>query len=279
MSYLRKRARLVDIFGVEKPIIGMVHLLPLPGSGLYDGNLEPVLDRAIRDARALEEGGVDAIEVENFGDMTYFPGKVEPETVAAMTYIASELSHEVSIPIGICVLTDPYSAFAIAHVVGASFIRATVYTEAIVDVSGIIQGPAHRIQRLKKLLSDDRVKIFADVQIKHSVPLAPRPIEESAKDAFYFLADAVIVSGRFTGEETPVEKIKRVKEYLPEFPILVGSGANPKNIRKLLQYADGAIVGTTFKRDRITTNPVDVKNVKEFMEIVKSIRRELESRG
>jgi len=275
MSYLPRKSSMKEIFGVEKPIIGMVHLPPLPGSGLYEGDLKPALERAIQDAKALEEGGVDALEIENFGDMTYFPGKVGPETVAAMTYIATEVSHEVSIPIGICVLTDPVSALAIAHAVKAAFIRATVYTEAVVDVSGIIQACAHELQRLKKLINDKSVKVFADVQIKHSAPLAPRPIEHSAKDALYFLADAVIVSGSFTGEETPLEKIRRVKDYLPEFPVLVGSGANPENIGKLLKYADGAIVGTAFKKDRITTNPVDVENVKKFMEVVKEVRRKL----
>jgi len=273
MSFISKRATMKEIFGVDKPIIGMVHLPPLPGSVFYDGDMKKVVDRAIGDAKALEEGGVDALEIENFGDMTYFPGKVGPETVSAITYVATKVSEEVDLPLGICILTDPVSALAVAHAVGATFIRATVYTEAVVDVSGIIQACAHELQRLKKLIVDTKTKIFADVQIKHSTPLAPRPIEHSAKDAAYFLADAVIVSGSFTGEKTPLEKVKRVKEYIPQVPVLVGSGTNKENVKELFKYADGAIVGTTFKKDGITTNPVDVNRVREFMEVVWKIRK------
>ena len=37
-----------DIFGVKKPIIAMLHLLPLPGDPSYDevGGIEKVLNRA-----------------------------------------------------------------------------------------------------------------------------------------------------------------------------------------------------------------------------------------
>ena len=261
------------MFGVDKPIIGMVHLPPLPGSPLYKGeDLSSHVERAARDAKTLEEGGVDGFELENMGDMTYFPGKVGPETVAALTYIASQVSREVKIPFGICTLTDPIAAVAIAHVTKAPFIRATVYTEAVVDVSGVIPGCAHELQRFKKLLGAEKLKVFADIQIKHSVPLSMRPIEHSAKDAEYFLADAIIVSGTHTGEETPVDKVRRVKEAIPETPVLIGSGTRKENVRELFRYADGAIVGTSLKIDGKTFNSVDIQRVKEFMRVVKEIR-------
>jgi len=58
------------VLGVEKPLIGMVHLLPLPGSYSHRGEgLRAVLERALSDLAALEEGGADAALVENFGDL------------------------------------------------------------------------------------------------------------------------------------------------------------------------------------------------------------------
>lgn len=268
-----KMSVLEEIFKVKKPIIGMVHLPPLPGSPLYRGeDLTYHVERAVKDAKTLEEGGVDGYELENMGDMTYYPGRVGPETVASMTYIANQVSREVKLPFGICVLTDPVAAVAVAHVTRAAFVRATVYTEAVMDVSGVIPGCAHELQRFKKLLGAEKLRVFADIQIKHSVPLSPRPIEHSAIDAVYFLADAVIVSGTHTGEETPVDKVRRVKEAVPEKPVLIGSGTRKENVRRLFKYADGAIVGTSLKANGKTLNPVDITRVREFMKVVKEIR-------
>ncbi len=53
------------LFGTEKPIIGMVHLKALPGTFHYDGNMDNIYEAAIHDAKALEEGGVHGIMVEN----------------------------------------------------------------------------------------------------------------------------------------------------------------------------------------------------------------------
>lgn len=272
MSFITPQS-IEEIFGVDKPIIGMIHLGPLPGSALYEGDMEAIVKRAIEDAIALEAGGVDAVEIENMGDMTYFPGKVGPETVAAMTYVATKVSERIKLPIGICVLTDPVAALAIAHAVKAKFIRATIYTDAVVDVSGILNACAHDVQRLKKLIMDKNTKIFADVYVKHSAPLASKPIEYAAKDAVYFLADAVVISGQFTGEEAPFDIIKKVKAADPHISVLVGSGLREENVERLLAVADGAIVGTAFKKDAKTFNPVDKARVQRFMEKVKSLRR------
>ncbi|MBE9514490.1 MAG: hypothetical protein IMY83_05620 [Chloroflexi bacterium] len=103
-----KFAELERIFGTRRSIIGMIHLASLPVSPLYDGGgLEPIIERALSDARMLQEGGVDALEIENFSDPTYFPGEVGPELVAAMAVIADHVYRAVDIPIGICVLADP----------------------------------------------------------------------------------------------------------------------------------------------------------------------------
>ena len=54
---------LENIFGVQKPIIGMVHLLPLPGNYLYDdiGGIEAIVKGVIQDVEKLQSGGVDGI--------------------------------------------------------------------------------------------------------------------------------------------------------------------------------------------------------------------------
>lgn len=263
---MREVVSLSSIFKVEKPIIGVVHLLPLPGSPMYRRNDKEILDRALRDARAYCDGGIDGIIIENFGDAPYYPDRVGPETVASMARIASRIVEEVDIPIGISVLrNDAISAIAIAHAVGAKFIRVNVLTEAMVTDQGIIQSRAHEVLRYRSFLGAEGVKIFADLRVKHAAPLAARPIELSAEDLFHrSLADAIILTGPATGREVNFDDIHKVKRAVPA-PVLVGSGVNRDNVAKYLEVCDGAIVGTSLKVGGIIENPVDVERVRELV--------------
>jgi predicted TIM-barrel enzyme len=49
--------------------IVVIHLHPLPGSPRWGEDMERVSRFALDDARACEEGGADAIIIENFGDV------------------------------------------------------------------------------------------------------------------------------------------------------------------------------------------------------------------
>src|SRR5580765_5959756 len=68
--------RNVNILEHQQTIIGMLHLLPLPGAPRFNGNAHSIVEHALADAAALAEGGVDAIMIENFGDVPFFPDKV-----------------------------------------------------------------------------------------------------------------------------------------------------------------------------------------------------------
>lgn len=262
-----------DLFGVKKPIIGMLHLPPLPGSPIYNGKgLKEVIDRALYDANELQEGGVDALEVENFSDPTYYPEEVGPELTAAIAVISDHVIRAASKPVGICILADPKASLSVAHAVGAKFVRATFFTEASVDVSGLVCPKPHELLRFRKFL-DPSIKIFTDVHIKHSAPLVNRPLGDSALDAKYFLSDAVIISGTHTGKETKLEDLKEAKDAVEDFPVLVGSGFRKEQAEKILAIADGAIVGTSLKKDGVSSNVVDRNRVRELMEVIKEIRR------
>lgn len=275
MSMYPDDARLqnfLDLFAIEKPIIGMLHLLPLPGSPIYDGGgLQNIIDRALHDANELEEGGVDGLEIENFSDPTYFAGEAGPELVAAMATVGDRVARATSKPLGVCLLADPKASLGVAHAIGAKFIRATFFTEASVDVSGLICPRPHELLRFRKFL-DPSIKIFADVHIKHSAPLAYRPLGDSARDAKYFLSDAIIISGTRTGRETKLDDLSEARAAVDKFPVLVGSGFNREDAMKMLAVADGAIVGTSLKVDGISSNAVDRNRVAELMEVVKEYR-------
>ncbi|HEV2296632.1 MAG TPA: BtpA/SgcQ family protein [Tepidisphaeraceae bacterium] len=251
---------------VRKVVVGMVHLLALPGSPRFGGDISAIRDAAVRDAEALAAGGVHGIMVENFGDVPFYPGRVPVAVVAHMTAIVAEIRRRVELPLGINVLrNDGQSALAVAHAAGASFIRINVLCGARVTDQGIVQGIAHELLRERVHLGAADVKIFADVDVKHSAPLAPRPLADEVTDTIARgLADAVIVSGAGTGKPTDPQHVRAVKAAAGHVPVLVGSGISGSTVQEF-DAADGFIAGTSFKRDADVAAPVDVARVKEFL--------------
>lgn len=257
--------------GVGRPIIGMVHLSPLPGSPLFEGDFGAVVQRALDDAAALAEGGAHGAMIENFGDSPFYPRRLPAETVACMTRIAGEVRRRVDLPLGVNALrNDGRSALAIALAAGAAFIRVNVLCGARVTDQGVIEGVAHDLLRDRARLGAQHIRIFADVEVKHSSPLGPpRPIEQEVADTINRgLADALIVSGAGTGKATDIERLKQVKAAAGDTPVLVGSGVTAQTIREQLAVADAAIVGTAVKEDGVTTHPVDAARVRALVQVL-----------
>ena len=252
---------------LDRTIIGMVHLPPLPGSPRWDGAMARVVASALADARALIEGGVDALLVENFGDAPFTPGRVEPATVAAMSVVAAEIRRALpGAPLGVNVLkNDARAALAVAAAVGAEFIRVNVHAGAVLADQGIVQSDAYGTLRDRRLLGVD-VAIFADVGGKHAVSLAPVELEQTARDLVHRgLADVLVVSGPATGQATPLAEVKRVRSAVPKAPLLIGSGVTAETTAELLSVADGLIVGTSVKRDGDVEQPVDRARVEKLV--------------
>ena len=256
-----------QLFDQSKPIIGLIHLLPLIGSPQSKESFREIRARALLDAESLIDNGINGVIIENYGDAPFYPDSVEPHTVAALTLITGEIRERYpQTPIGINVLrNDAKSALAIATVTGANFIRVNVHTGAMLTDQGIIQGRAHETLLYRSALKSE-VKIFADVAVKHAVPLAAIDIVTSAEDTYHRgLADALIVTGVATGKGIDLDQLKSVKSAIPQASIFVGSGVTVDSLAEVLQYADGVIVGTSIKRDGITTNAVDADRVRTLI--------------
>ena len=167
-----------------------------------------------------------------------------------------------ALPIGFNVLrNDARAALALCAACGGSFIRVNVHTGAMVTDQGLIEGEAHDTLRFRERVCPD-AQIFADVQVKHAVPLGDLPIEIAARDTVERgLADALIVSGNGTGVATDVTDVERVRAACPRTPILIGSGIGADNVGDYLRLVNGVIVGSSLKRDGKLANPIDVKRV------------------
>lgn len=275
-----------ELFGTEKPIIGVVHLLPLPGSARWDGQIEPICRRAEQEAIALATGGAHGVIIENFFDAPYAKHRLDPVTISTFTIAVKRVMALCDLPIGInCLRNDGLSAMAIAVATGARFIRVNVLTGAMVTDQGIIEGIAHELLPYRKNLgADNSVKIFADVLVKHAAPLGLSVtngangnnnnialIARETKDRA--LADALIVSELATGDPPAIQDLKTVRGALPDCPLLAGSGVGKDNIDKIFDIAGGAIVASSLKQQGLIENPIDVERVRDLVSMTQKAVR------
>jgi membrane complex biogenesis BtpA family protein len=246
----------------HKVLIGVVHLGPLPGSPRWRGNLESLIELAVNDACAYERGGAHALFVENFGDVPFTKGTVAPETIAAMAAAGRAIRQAVELPLGFNVLrNDARAALALCAVCGGAFIRVNVHTGAMLTDQGLIEGNAYDTLRYRQRICP-QAQIFADVHVKHAVPLGNWTIEDAARDTVERgLVDALIVSGAGTGLATDLADVERVRRTCPATKILLGSGVTLENVRDFLPAADGFIVASSLKVAGRLSNPVDPKRV------------------
>ncbi|MEM9769965.1 MAG: BtpA/SgcQ family protein, partial [Cyanobacteria bacterium P01_D01_bin.71] len=258
---------LKTIFKTHTPIIGVVHLLPLPTSPNWGGDLQRVIDRAEQEATALASGKVHGIIVENFFDAPFPKERVDPAVVSAMSLIVQRLQQLISIPIGINVLrNDAHSAMAIATCVNAHFIRVNVLTGVMATDQGLIEGCAYDLLRYRRELGSD-VQILADVLVKHARPLGSPNLTTAVQETIdRGLADGVILSGWATGSPPSLEDLELAKAAAGDVPVFIGSGASWENIGKLMQSADGVIVASSLKRKGDIHQPIDPIRVRQFVE-------------
>lgn len=252
----------------KKPIIGMVHLPPLPGAPRFSLSLNEITKVAVAEATCLVKGGVHGIMVENFGDAPFASGRVEAVTVAAMSSVIAAIRQAIpDTPLGVNVLrNDGLSALSIAVATGAQFIRVNILSGARLTDQGLIESNAYELLRLRGALHANQIEILADVDVKHSYPLAPVSLDQEVSDLYErSLAYATVVSGSGTGGAVDIGKLKKVKEKAGSRLVLLGSGVTEMSMGQLLAIADGAIVGTAFKRDGKVLNPIDPKRVESFM--------------
>lgn len=249
-------------------VVGMLHAPPLPGSPRGGSHLDDLRASVLRDAEAWVSGGVRFLMFENFGDTPFFPRDVPAITVACMTALAREVTAAFpEITLGINMLrNDGCSALAVAHATGASFIRVNVLCGARLTDQGIVDGIAHDLMRLRTTLQAQNIAVLADVDVKHSAPLASRPLTAEVSDLIHRgHADVLVVSGESTGAPADVEHLREVVAAADGVPVFVGSGVTADNVGELGQHTAGLIVGTAAKHNGDVLAPVDVDRVRRLV--------------
>lgn len=265
-----------EVLGTDKPIIAMCHFMALPGDPGFDkdGGMEAVVERARREMLALQNGGVDAIMFSNEFSLPYLTD-VRTETVAAMARIIGELKSDLKIPFGVNVLWDPKKSLDLAVATGAKFVRE-IFTGVYASDFGIWDTNCGDVVRHQHAIGAEDVKLLFNIVPEAAKYIQRDDIQEIAKSTvFNCQPDALCVSGLTAGAQTDSQTLGKVKEVVPETIVFANTGVRLNNVEEQLSIADGAVVGTTFKKDGIFENEAQEDRVKEFMDVVKNFRESL----
>lgn len=264
-----------DIYGIPKAVVGMVHVGALPGTPRHESSLDEIVERAVGEARLLEEGGFDAVIVENMHDVPYMRREVGPEIVAGMTSVARAVRGAVSIPVGVQVLAGANrAAVAVAQAGGLGFIRAEGFVYSAVADEGLLdEADAGGLLRYRRMIGAEGVRIVCDIKKKHSAHAitADVDIAEYARAAEFCGADGVIVTGVATARPTDVNDLRAVR-VATKLPLAVGSGTTPDNIREMFEHADAVIIGTWFKEGGDWKNPPDPARIEAMVKAANRAR-------
>lgn len=265
-----KNNALETIFGVQKPLIGNVHCLPLPGTPKYANEpMKTIIKRAVQDAENYAKGGMDGLLIENHGDIPFLPPhEIGQEIVAAMSVIAQAISEQIDLPFGINLLANSaVGALAIAKATGARFVRVNQWVNAYISNEGLLEGESARALRYRKNIAAEDVAVFADVHVKHGAHaiVGDRSVGELARDVEFYEADIAIATGNRTGDSVPDEEINSIR-CGTQLPIIAGSGVTVDNVQHILSLTDGAIIGSSLKREGVWWNEVSLSRVQTLVD-------------
>ena len=260
-------------FRTARPVVGMIHLPPLPGAPRHARPMAEILEDAAADARVLADCGFAGVLVENFGDVPFHADAVPPETVAALTLAVARVRDVAgSVPVGVNVLrNDARTALAIAAAAGGAFVRVNVHAGTMWTDQGPIVGRAAETLRARAVLAPG-CAILADVHVKHAIPAPGESLEDAARDTWYRgLADVLVISGRGTGRATDPTRVRRAAEAVPGAPVWVGSGVTTSSLEELWPLASGFIVGSDLMENGRAGGRVERARAESFMAAVQRL--------
>ncbi len=263
-----------NIFGINKAVVGMIHVDALPGTPKYKGDVEGIINSAVKEAIIYKNSGIDAIAIENMHDIPYLKRNVGPEIISLISIIGREVKKVSQLPCGIQILAGANKdALAAAHSAGMDFIRSEGFVFAHVADEGIMDSDAGELLRYRKQIGAENILIFTDIKKKHSSHSITTDVDivETAKAAEFFLSDGVILTGISTGKETDIDDLKKVKDAV-KIPVLIGSGLTANNIEKYFPAADAFIIGSYFKHSGEWKNEVDADRVKTLADKINNLR-------
>jgi uncharacterized protein len=264
--------RTFDMLGKKKVVIGMVHLLPLPGTPFYqEGTMEQTLEKAAADATALYQGGADGCLVQTV-DRVYPAGdEADYARVAAMATIVKAVCDATGpeFQVGVQIMVNALKAsVAVAKVCGGSFLRCTALVGATPSAGGMVEANPHDFLTYRNGIGAQHVKLIAEVNSMHFRWMGDRPTADIARMAARVGAAAVEVA--HADAATNARLVRDIKQAMPHLPVILGGHTTHENVARRLAEADGVFVGSCLKSDR-WDGRVDVERVRAYVDIVASL--------
>lgn len=255
----------------------MVHVGALPSSPLAKKSIRRLAEEAAAEAKILAKAGFDAVLIENMHDAPYVTGRQDAAVTAGMTAAALAVREAIgAMPLGVQVLSCGHEeALAVCLAADGSFIRVENYVFSHVADEGLMaSAEAGRLQRYRRAIGAEGVKLFCDLDKKHAshAITADLSLADQAEAAQFFRADGVIVTGLTTGKPTDPADLAAVRAAT-DLPMLVGSGVTPSNVAAMFEHADAVIVGSFIKRGGVWDRPIDPARAAAMIKAADKARR------
>lgn len=264
---------LTDVFGIDKPVIGMCHLMAMPGDPGFDGRggMDAIVRHAAEEITALQAGGVNGILISNEFSLPYLT-KTEPITAIAMARIIGELRSVLEVPFGVNVLWDGTASVDLAVATGARFVRE-IFSGVYASDFGLWNTNVGALARHRAAVGGQDVRLLFNIVPEAAAYLGGRSLVDIARSTvFNARPDGLCVSGLTAGASTDVSDLQTVKQAAGDTPVVVNTGVRAENVASLLQIADAAIIGTFFKRDGKFENQADASRVAELMAQARTVQ-------
>lgn len=245
----------------NKPIIGMIHLA--------GETSKERIKQAFQEITTFEELGIEAALIENFhGDY---------DDVLALLHLIrlTKSTHNIftKIKLGLNLLNYPIDIiFNTAHEFKLDFIQLDVIAG---DYVGYPETDFNLEEYTYYKNENPNIIILGGVWPKYYYPInkTNEALEKALKQA-QERCEVIVVTGKGTGQETPLDKIEKFRKILRENQLLiVGAGLNAENAQQSFKITNGAIVGCSLKVDNKTYNPINPEKVSKLIETVEQIRR------
>lgn len=258
----------------KKLVIGLIHLKPLPGTPLYkEGDFEVSMQKAIKDATALYEGGADGCLVQTV-DRIYPSGNdTDYARVAAMAIISNEVKRITSpeFHVGVQMMWNCLTpSLAVAKVCGASFTRATAMMGSTESQFGRFDANPEMVQTYRNNINAQDVAMIAEIDGYHFHGMKDIPIAQRAHMAMMVGADAVEVM--HADEELNNKLVHDIKTANPNIPVVLGGKTDLENCTRRMKEADAVLVGRCFEGDNWGGN-IDKAIVKEYVAQIRAIEK------
>ena len=260
----------------KKLVLGLVHLLPMPGTPLYEeGNLEKMTEKAIPDCKTLQNAGADGGLIQSVDVIYPSTDDTDYARVATLAMIAGRVRAAVGpdFKMGVQLMWNCITpSLAVAKATGADFTRCTALVSSTDSMFGRVYAEPLKVMEYRKKIDAQGVGMISEISGYHfKGAYEKKNLQNRAASSIKVGASAVeVMNGDFEMNERLVKDIKE----LGDIPVILGGGTTVENCKDRLRYADGALVGSAFEGGK-WGGPVIESIVAEYVKRVRELEKEL----